>query len=293
MSRLNLLFVFAFIGLVVWVTLFSPQLIGNIQEGALVIFRPFMEASDRLEEAVEDLGEEPATLSEWRERLLGVERERDQLRLEVTQLDEILNENNQLRRALQYTERSPISLVAARVVHHKPTVWHHTVLIDKGRGDGIEVDYPAVVPVGDETALVGKVSEVIGEHNAVVILLIDEVCQVSARLDGTQEQGIVSGERGAMRLLPSLRLRYLTKESGAYPGMRVYSSGAGELFPPNLLIGEVIQFDVGVIDAEALVIPSVDFSRLKDIFVLLPLEGAEESGDPVEIPARPIPAPAP
>ena len=47
-------------------------------------------------------------------------------------LDEILTENNQLRNALQYLEKSPLSLVAARVISRKPTNWYNTLVIDKG-----------------------------------------------------------------------------------------------------------------------------------------------------------------
>ncbi len=270
MSRLNIIFLIVFVGLLVWITLFQPEAVGTIQRGALSAMKPFMKASSQLDATVESLGTEALSPAQLRERLAESEQERNRLKLEVIQLDELLEENNQLRRALQYMEKSPLALVAARVINRKPSNWYNTMVIDKGRLEGVVVDSPVIIPVGEDAGLVGKVSEVLGDHTAVVLLLTDEMCQVSAKLKGTQEQGIASGQRGALRVMPDLKLRYLSKEAGAYAGQKVYSSGAGELFPPNLLIGEVASVEIGVIDAEAVVKPGVNFEELVDVFVVLP-----------------------
>lgn len=284
MSRLNIIFLIVFVGLLVWITLFQPEAVGTIQRGALTAFKPLMKASSELDATVQSLGNEALSPAQLRERLAEIEQERNRLKLEVIQLDELLEENNQLRRALEYMEKSPLALAAARVINRKPSNWYNTMVIDKGLLDGLVVDSPVIIPVGEDAGLVGKVSEVLGDHSAVVLLLTDEMCQVSAKLKGTQEQGIASGQRGALRTLPDLKLRYLSKEAGAYAGQKVYSSGAGELFPPNLLIGEVISVDVGVIDAEALVKPGVDFDDLVDVFVVLPspLDEPEAIENPIE-----------
>jgi rod shape-determining protein MreC len=275
MSRLNIIFLLTFVGLLIWVTLFQPDSIGKIQRGAMIVTRPFMGASNELDGKVRAFGNESLSPAQVREKLASVEQERDRLRLEVIQLDEILAENNQLRNALQYLEKSPLSLVAARVISRKPSNWYNTLVIDKGSEDGVAVDSPVIVPLGEEAGLVGKVSEVIGPHSAVLLLLTDEMCQVSAKLQNSQEQGILSGERGALRTLPNLRLRYLPKEIVATPGLKIFSSGMGELFPANLLLGEVISLSSGIIDAEAIVKPAVNLDDLVDLFVILPVKDAK------------------
>lgn len=287
MSRLNIIFLIAFVGILVWLTL-SPGAVSTIQRGAMVVFRPFMKASTTMEESVEELGSDSLSPSQMKTKISELEQERDRLKLEVLQQDEILTENNQLRKALQYVERSPYSLVAARIINRKPSTWYNTMVIDKGSHEGIEVDSPVIVPVGKEAGLVGKVSEVIGEHSAVVLLLTDEMCQVSAKLENSQEQGILNGERGALRALPNLTLRYLSKEAEAIPGQRVFSSGTGELFPANLLLGEVIDFEVGVIDSTANVRPLVAFESLLDVFVVLP-QKAEPEVEEEAIEPNPVP----
>ncbi len=280
MSRLNLIFLIAFIGLLIWVTLFNPGAVSTIQRGAQIAARPFMKASNEIDTAVAGLGGESLSPAQLRERLSRAEQERDRLKLEVIQLDEILEENNQLRRALQYREKSPLSLVAARVISRKPAQWYNTLIIDKGSAEGLGVDSPVIVPLGEEAGLVGKVSEVLGPHSAVVLLLTDEMCQVSAKLENSQEQGILSGQRGATRTQPNLKLRYLSKEAEAKPGSKVHSSGTGELFPAGLVLGEVVSLTIGVIDAEVVVKPIVNFDDLVDLFVILPNEAPEDAEAP-------------
>ena len=123
----------------------------------------FIESSDKLGDVVEGI-EDENTLSpaEMRARMEAAERERDRLRLEVLQLDELLYENNELRKALQYKERTPLSLVPSRVLSRKPSNWYNTLVIDKGvADDGVEPDSPVIVPAGEsEAALIGKISEV-------------------------------------------------------------------------------------------------------------------------------------
>ncbi|MEM7697344.1 MAG: rod shape-determining protein MreC [Verrucomicrobiota bacterium] len=275
MSRLNIILLIVFAALLIWITLFSPDQIARIQSGTMTFFRPFIKASDRADRGFESVNETPMTPSEMRSKIEELERDRGRLQLEVLQLDEILFENNQLREALQYRQRSPLRLRPARVMSRKPVNWYNTLVIDKGSADGVSVDSPVIVPVDEDGAgLIGKVSEVLGSHEAVVLLLTDEMCQVSARLENSQEQGILSGQRGSLRSLPPLKLRYLSKEAETRVGQRVVTSGTGGVFPPDLILGEVTSARVGVIDAEATVKPLVNFRELLDVFVVMRQEEA-------------------
>ncbi len=279
MSRLNIIFLIVFVGALIAISLFKPDVISRVQNGALVALRPFIKTSSGLESGLESLGTEPLSPSQLRNKIADLEQDRDSLKLKVIQTKKLQLENNQLRRALQYTEQSERVLIPTRIISRKPSNWYSTIIIDKGSFHGVTVDSPVIVPVGDEAGLVGKVSKVIGENSAIVLLLTDEMCQVSARLQGSQEQGIISGERGAFRTLPNLKLRYLSKEADAGTGRKVISSGAGGLFPPDLLLGEVIELNVGTIDAEATVFPSVNFDALTDVFIVRPSMRTEEDSE--------------
>jgi len=51
--------------------------------------------------------------------------------------------------------------------------------------------------------------------------------QVAASVEGTREQGIVSGERVSGGLAPLLDLNFLTKQANLQPGQKAYTSGVG------------------------------------------------------------------
>ena len=279
MSRLNIILLIVFVAALITITLSSPQTVARIQNGAMTVFSPFMRASNQLESGVETVGTESLSPAQLREMVDELERERNRLKLEVIQLDEIVRENNQLRRALQYVNKAPLSLVAARVISRKPSTWYNTMIINKGKAHGIEVDNPVIVPVGEDAGRGGKVSEVVGDNSAIILLLTDEMCQVSAKLQNSQEQGILNGQRGALRTMPNLRLRYLSREAEVAPGRKVVSSGVGGLFPPDLVLGEVFSVEIGALDAEVTVNPSVNFEELIDIFVVLPVRDPENEAD--------------
>lgn len=153
-------------------------------------------------------------------------------------------------------------MVAARVVKRVSSTWWNTLIIDKGMLDGLATDTPVISASG----LIGKTGKM-APHMAEVILLTDEMCRVSAKIDGTLEQGIISGERAGLDLRPDLHLRFL-REAAINPGSLVHSTGEGGVFPSGLLIGRVKRFEIKDITGEAIVEPAVDLSQLRHVFVL-------------------------
>lgn len=267
MSRINIISLVVFGGVLVWIFWFSPETVQVVQRGALAVFAPFMSGSEKIERTIDEFGDDKRSPRELRKRLDVLERESAMLRLENERLHDLTEENRTLRQALNYVENSPLSLVSARVINRKGPTWYRTLVIDQGSRADITVDSPVIVPVENEAALVGKVAQV-GEDSSVVILLSDEVCQVSARVMGTTEQGILSGQRGALNAAPELKLRYVSKDAAISPGDVVISSGVGGVFPENLLLGQVKEFTRGPIAGEAAVTSKVDFAVLKNVFVV-------------------------
>ncbi len=59
-----------------------------------------------------------------------------------------------------------------------------------------------------------------GGERSSVLLLTDEKCQVAARVEGSPEVGILSGQRGGFDGDPMLRLRFLSANAAVRPGQR-------------------------------------------------------------------------
>ncbi len=160
-------------------------------------------------------------------------------------------------------ERSVFKLVPAEIVARDSSTWWRTVTINRGKADRIESDMPVVTDAG----LVGKTTTV-GDNISIVLLLSDENCRVAASVEGTREQGIVSGERVTGSVTPLLDLNFLSKQANLQPGMKAYTSGVGGVFPSGLLIGTVQSFRARELDGQARITPAVDLSHLEDVFVV-------------------------
>jgi rod shape-determining protein MreC len=204
-------------------------------------------------------------------RLDQLERENQELKLENEQLratNSLLNnleaEVNRLNRALGFREQSPFKLLPARVISRESATWWNTCTIGRGSKDGIATDMAVVT----ESGLVGKVTTV-GRDVAVVLLVSDESLRVSISIEGTEEQGIVSGTRASSSYAPDLRIRFLSKTANLTPGMKVLTAGAGGVFPSGLLIGTVKDYSVKELEGVASVMPAVDLADLQDVFVIL------------------------
>src|SRR5262249_28608125 len=157
-----------------------------------------------------------------------------------------------LRRALAYRERSVFRLVPAEIVARDSSTWWRTLTINRGKADHIEADMPVVTDEG----LVGKTTTV-SENISVVLLVSDENCRVAATVEGTKEQGIVTGERVSGSAAPGLDLNFLTKQANLQPGMKTYTSGVGGVFPSGLLIGTVQSYRMRELDGQARINPAV------------------------------------
>ena len=101
------------------------------------------------------------------------------------------------------------------------------------------------------------------------MLIADETCRVSAKVEGTQEQGFVKGERVSSGSSPSIGLNFLSKQANLMPGANIYTSGVGGVFPSGVLIGQLKEFKIRELDGHATIVPAVDLTTLEDVFVVV------------------------
>jgi rod shape-determining protein MreC len=207
---------------------------------------------------------------EGMKRLDEVDAENEQLRVELNELrakDQTLQglaaENNQLRHALQFRERSSFKLIPARIIARDAATWWSTIKLDKGSNDGIHIDQPVLT----EDGLVGKTT-IVATNACTVLLISDENCGVAATVEGTRERGIVRGTRTSTSTAPDLTLGLLSKLADLKPGQKVFSSGVGGVFPSGILIGEVKKFEVLPLEGTASIIPAVDMTTIEDVFIV-------------------------
>jgi rod shape-determining protein MreC len=185
------------------------------------------------------------------------------LRQAVSGMQEARNENERLRRLLNYAEAETGPLVAARVVGINPDPNHLTVRIDRGEADGVARNMPVVTADG----VVGQVLRATS-GSADVLLLADPNSRLGVRVQRTRARAGAAGT-GDERLL---RLDYLARTEELEEGDPVVTSGTDGVYPPGLMVGHVTQVQrqgAGMF-LGAFVLPTVNFSRLEEVLVLSP-----------------------
>lgn len=266
MKPLNLIALLLFLGGTIWALTRSERVVRQIQNSYYSAMLPFLKSGSTLETKAREFTEETRHSRELEAKLSAIQPEVNRLRLFEKQTRHLEEENARLRHALDFKAATRFDVVAARVTRRNPATWWQTVEIDAGQKQGIGTELAVLSNEG----LVGKIERVPPDSDrSSVLLLTDENCLVSARVEGSPEVGIVSGRRGTYDGSPKLRLRYLSPNASVRPGQRVFTTGRGGLFQANILIGYIESVEKGALDSEALVRPSVNFSNLGSVFVVL------------------------
>lgn len=193
-------------------------------------------------------------------------RENGELRLRLAQFEEAWRENQRLREALQWQERIPWRVKAARVLGQDPSNWWRTIHIDLGSRDGMRPNLNVLTADG----LVGRVSEV-GFTRSRVLLVGDPRCRVAAQVRETREKGSVMPSASSLDRLV-VELNYLPGTAASRPGHTVITSGDGGIFTNGIPIGTIteVQTNEFGLYLEARVRLAANLNRLDEVWVLMP-----------------------
>lgn len=264
MSRTGIVALVIFAAALLALLSIGPQATRTIQASFFQAISPFLKTGSGLERQITSVRSGLKSLEALEKDNAALQVENRSLKATNEALRDVEHEVNRLRHALAYRERSLFRLVPAEIVSRDSSTWWRTVTINRGQEDGLAPEMPVLTDEG----LVGRTTTV-SANIAVVLLISDENCRVAASVEGTREQGIVTGERVAGSLAPMLDLAYLSKQAELKPGQKVYTSGVGGVFPSGLFVGTVKKFEVRALDAQAKIAPAVDLARLEDVFVVI------------------------
>jgi rod shape-determining protein MreC len=188
------------------------------------------------------------------------QRENMTLRARSVELDEVRDENVRLTALLGLKARQDSVTTAARVIARDPANWNSSLMINKGRAQGVKPGMPVINKLG----VVGKVAEV-AEHSAKVILVNDPGFSVAVVDQRSREAGLLSGS-----LSGKCRLSYLPEETDVKQGDQIVTSLLSNAFPEGLLVGRVVEVYAagGISDARAEVRPAVDVAKIEEVLVV-------------------------
>ena len=124
-----------------------------------------------------------------------------------------------------------------------------------------------------EGVLVGKVVQV-GTSNARVALVGDSACPVSAVVEEgpARDFGVIASSSGNVLDSSVVELTYVNRLTASKPGHAVVTSGLGQVFPPGIPIGHIVDTNsVGFgLYSEARVKLGANLDTLDQVWVVLP-----------------------
>ena len=172
--------------------------------------------------------------------------------------------NIRLRSLLDFQKTITDKVIAAEVIGKDPSPWFKTIMINKGKDDGVKKGAAVVIPEG----IVGQVAEV-SLHNSKVLLIIDPNSAVDALVQRSRARGIIKGG-----FADRCVFKYVLRKKGIAVGDTVVSSGLDGVFLKGLPVGQVsdvVKPNSGIFQ-EVTVTPCVDFEKLEEVLVVLNLK---------------------
>jgi len=147
-----------------------------------------------------------------------------------------------------------LTYITGVVLTDSGSPFRQSALINVGRRDGV-VDGWATM---DGLGLVGRIAGV-AEKTSRVILLTDSNSRIPVTIQPSGQKAILAGTNG-----PYPAIEFLENPSLVNPGDRVVTAGDGGVFPPDLLVGQLLLTRKGKI----LVQLAADYQRLEFLRVL-------------------------
>ena len=248
------------IGLILLIlSLIAPQSYAAVRGVALDVTAPVSGALREVTTTVSGLVGGAGNYWDAANQNSQLKRDRAALMRRMVEAQAILQENKQLKAALQLRERGRSTVAAGRVVGSSFESPRRFAIISVGTSDGVRVGMPVRAAEG----LIGRIVDA-GSLASRVLLVTDRANIVPARiLKGGQP--VISTGRGD----GTIDVRPL--EVGRNPFKRgdiIITSGTGGLYPPLVPIAKVIRLD----DDGAIAVPIADPAQVSFAVVEPPFE---------------------
>ena len=215
--------------------------------------------------AVQDFLTAPRDMASLRQRNTELEAEVSELQAQVIQLQQQVGDTQALAALVNFAQARPENRYrGAAVIGRDPSPFLHYVIINQGSNDGIRRGMPVVT----EQGLVGRVDAVIADA-ARVQLITDPASTVNVRLQNAEEDATLGGS-----VTGDLNLDLIPQDTNLQAGDLVLTSGLGGGYPPDLIVGQVVNTRTRDFDLfqQATVQPVVDFNRLQIVLIITNFE---------------------
>ena len=262
------------------------QVIDGLRTGTQTALTPVQKAGSWAISPLRNFLSDVTSLGRTRNKIERLQAENDKLRLSLQNRKNADALLKQLKGVLDLAGTAGYKVVGAKVISQGSTTsFTQSISIDVGSNSGVRSNMTVLSSYG----IVGVVKYVY-PNSALVQLASDPAFRIGARIAGSQQIGILSGQgtrRGVLQLLDN---RTQIKKGDV---LLVRGSQGGRPFVPGVSIGSVTDVDnsPGAVTQTAEVKFYTNFSTLGVVAVVVSGEGT----DPRDalVPPKPIPTPIP
>jgi rod shape-determining protein MreC len=179
---------------------------------------------------------------------------------EVAKLREARLENIRLRKLFNFASTAPHRLIPSEVISKNLHLLHNAMVIDVGSADSVAVSMPVISDAG----LVGRITTV-SPHYSIVQLILNRDFRASVKIQRSRVDGILAWQGGSTAIIKNI-----SKSQDVRTGDLVMTSEYSNTFPPNIDVGIVssVKDEIGTLFKKVEVQPSVDFTRLQEVFII-------------------------
>lgn len=227
------------------------------------VFSPVLTLTSRISYEVGSFKDYFIELSVYREENERLSDELIDLKRKNKDVSELSEENERLKGLLDLKNSLKYLTVPAVVVSYEPDNWYNTMIINKGKNDGIKVGDAVISAKG----AVGKVTDT-GLGWSTVSSLLNNKTAVGVRVVRSGELAVVEGD---LKLSEEklCRMSFFNKGADLYLGDIVETTGAGGIYPEKILVGTIVKLEENPDGSESAVIePLEDFENLYEVLVV-------------------------
>lgn len=187
---------------------------------------------------------------------------------EANRLREAKLESARLRGLVELKEESPFRFIAADIVGKNLLLSRNTLTLNVGQNDGVLPSMPVV----NHDGLIGVVVAAT-QNFSVVNLLLNVDFRASAKVQRSRVDGIIAWD-GSEVLLSNV-----PKTQDVKVGDVVQTSEYSKTYPTGIRIGIIrkVSDQSGSLFKRVVVEPSVDFSRLEEVFIVASVPNEERT----------------
>ena len=216
------------------------------------------------------------TVSGWVDYFTEFDRlkeENQQLKLElaekeaaIRQAEKDSEENERLRKLLDLREqRRDLHFESARILESDSSNWESVLTVNKGTAQDVAVGDCAVT---EEGYLIGVVTEA-GLNWSTIRTILDSDTSIGATVFRSGQNAVAQGDFALMGQ-GRLKLGYLGASPDVVAGDLIVTSGLGDYFPSQLVIGTVESVSAGDdgLAQNAVIVPRMSLEGLQQVFIV-------------------------